>query len=381
MFIPFEVEANTHDQQERPWLTWFLVVSYLFAYLYTGLYLDEATRHDIFYRFGIQKMRYKAWAAFTCTFLHAGFVHFAGNTFFLWLYGGRLEKLIGSVRFAVLYLVGAFLSVNLHLLTTSSLMADEPCIGASGAIAAVLGCVFVMLPTAKIRCAFYSVLSFRPIAVTVPAWLVLGFWLLGQLAYSLGLLGEMGGVAFWAHVAGFAAGAGIGSVLQFGYKRRLKKWMAAVRLPLATAWDAIRAQQASKAQRALSEAPDINPEARPYVTLVQAMSSGSAADFLRAYTQARDYHADTLKLSVYLQMLCRFELDEFPAAIHRDAGFEAHRRGLPGLALQAFDQSLDDGGGERLDQLLAASERILAKLGDEDGAGQLCRLRQEANVQ
>ena len=134
--------------------------------------------------------------------------------YFLWLYGRSVERHLGSVGFALAYILGAFASVGLHLLTVSPLLADEPAIGASGAISTVLGFFFVAWPGARLRCLFFWVFSFRPIMVQAPAAVVLGLWFLGQLAYSLQLAGDIGPVAFWAHVGGFAVGALLAWVTQ-----------------------------------------------------------------------------------------------------------------------------------------------------------------------
>ncbi|HEV2300593.1 MAG TPA: rhomboid family intramembrane serine protease [Stellaceae bacterium] len=143
------------------------------------------------------------WATiFTSMFLHGGWLHLIGNMLFLWIFGNNLEDALGRVRYAVLYfasgiaaaLAQAAVNVTSHL----------PMIGASGAIAGVLGAYLMMYPRANVHCFIWIIIFFR--IVTVPAWILLGLWFGVQLLNGLGSTPATGGVAFWAHVGGFASG-------------------------------------------------------------------------------------------------------------------------------------------------------------------------------
>jgi len=146
--------------------------------------------------------------AFTGMFMHASWLHIGGNMLFLWIFGNNVEDALGHVRFLVWYLAAGLAAaavqtfVTLHWATQQD--ASVPNIGASGAIAGVLGAYFLLLPAARVL-----TLLFFFIPVEIPALLFLGFWFLFQLwegNYSLTHPQSGGGVAFFAHVGGFVFG-------------------------------------------------------------------------------------------------------------------------------------------------------------------------------
>ncbi len=141
---------------------------------------------------------------FTSMFLHAGLWHLLGNMWFLWLFGNNVEDRLGPVLFTVLYLVGGLLAACCHWLTDPT--ATTPVIGASGAVAAVLGAYFVTWPWARVHTLVFLFIFIT--VVSVPAVVVLGVWFLGQLLAGHEALqaGQAHGVAWWAHVGGFVAG-------------------------------------------------------------------------------------------------------------------------------------------------------------------------------
>ena len=151
-----------------------------------------------------------AWpeGALTGMFLHASWVHVLGNMLFLWIFGNNVEDVMGRVRFLVFYLAAGFAAalaqtwVTLHYSGIDA--ASVPTVGASGAIAGVLGAYFVLLPHARV-----VTLLFGFLPVPVSAMLFLGFWFLFQLwqgGFSLTEPSVSGGVAFAAHVGGFLFG-------------------------------------------------------------------------------------------------------------------------------------------------------------------------------
>ena len=151
-----------------------------------------------------------AWpeGAFTGMFLHASWVHVLGNMLFLWIFGNNGEDAMGRVRFLVFYLAAGYAAalaqawVTLHFAGVNA--ASIPTVGASGAIAGVLGAYFVLLPHARV-----VTLLFGFLPVPVSATFFLGFWFLFQLwqgGFSLTEPGADGGVAFAAHVGGFLFG-------------------------------------------------------------------------------------------------------------------------------------------------------------------------------
>jgi membrane associated rhomboid family serine protease len=141
---------------------------------------------------------------FSSMFMHAGFAHIAGNMLYLWIFGDNVEDRLGSRNYLIFYLVGGFIASITHVLTNST--STIPTVGASGAIAAVLGAYLVLYP--KSRILTFIPLGFFLRLTLVPASLVLGFWFVMQLFSGFLSTGgpDVGGVAFWAHVGGFVAG-------------------------------------------------------------------------------------------------------------------------------------------------------------------------------
>ena len=147
--------------------------------------------------------------AFTGMFLHASWLHILGNMLFLWIFGNNVEDVMGRARFLVFYLAAGYAAaltqafVTLHY--ASDAAASVPNVGASGAIAGVLGAYFVILPHARV-----VTLLFGFIPVPISATIFLGFWFLFQLwqgGFSMTHPDSGGGVAFAAHVGGFIFGA------------------------------------------------------------------------------------------------------------------------------------------------------------------------------
>jgi membrane associated rhomboid family serine protease len=141
----------------------------------------------------------------TSMFLHGGWMHLLGNMWFLWIFGNNVEDSMGHVRFLIFYLLCGLVAAALQLAMSPD--SAIPMVGASGAIGGVMGAYVILYP--KVRVHMLLVLGFYVTRVVVPAVFMLGYWFALQLlgaAVALGRTGE-GGVAFWAHVGGFAAGA------------------------------------------------------------------------------------------------------------------------------------------------------------------------------
>ena len=139
-------------------------------------------------------------------FLHAGWLHLLGNLLFLWIFGVRRRGSGGPGAFLLIYLAGGVAAVAAQ--TLSDPASTQPMVGASGAIAAVLGAYLVLFPRARIQSLVF--LGFFYQLIAVPAVIVLGFWFLLQVVDGIGSLGATtgvsGGVAFFAHIGGFVAG-------------------------------------------------------------------------------------------------------------------------------------------------------------------------------
>lgn len=139
----------------------------------------------------------------TSMFMHGGWFHILGNMWFLWVFGDNVEDVMGPVRFIVFYLLCGIAAAGAQIATdTSSLI---PMVGASGAIGGVMGAYALLFPRAHVHTLIF--LGFYITTVAVPAIFMLGYWFLLQLIQGLPALGStQGGVAFWAHIGGFAAG-------------------------------------------------------------------------------------------------------------------------------------------------------------------------------
>ncbi|HVH80093.1 MAG TPA: rhomboid family intramembrane serine protease [Stellaceae bacterium] len=139
---------------------------------------------------------------FTSMFIHSGWLHIGGNMLFLWIFGNNIEDLLGHFRYLLLYLLSGVAAAMGQALTDPS--STIPMVGASGAIAGVLGAYLLIYPNANVHVLVLIIVILR--IITVPAWIMLGLWFGAQLVS--GLISEGGaGVAFWAHVSGFVAGA------------------------------------------------------------------------------------------------------------------------------------------------------------------------------
>jgi membrane associated rhomboid family serine protease len=142
---------------------------------------------------------------FTSMFMHGGLLHIGGNMLFLWIFGNNVEDSMGRVKYLLFYLAGGLAAVALQTLVHPD--AAVPTIGASGAIAAVLGAYIVLYPRARVVTLIFIILFFT--IVELPALVVLGLWILLQILYgSLDLThgGVGGGTAYFAHIGGFVFG-------------------------------------------------------------------------------------------------------------------------------------------------------------------------------
>jgi membrane associated rhomboid family serine protease len=155
-------------------------------------------------------------------FLHGSLAHFAGNMLFLWIFGDNVEDRLGHVGYALFYLAGGVVASLAHVLAGPA--STVPTIGASGAIAAVMGAYMLLYPRAHIQTMVIFVVIVR--IVSVPAVVWLGIWFVFQIiagAQSSGVPGQ-GGVAWWAHAGGFAFGAATALVLGRGPRPEVETW-------------------------------------------------------------------------------------------------------------------------------------------------------------
>ena len=152
----------------------------------------------------------------TSMFLHGGWAHLGGNMLFLWIFGDNLEKVMGHLRYLIFYLVCGVAAAFAHIAFNASSIV--PTVGASGAISGVLGGYMLLFPKNRVR------VLMRGGVTMVPAYVMLGLWIVTQLVSSFGSIantGETGGVAFLAHVGGFVAGLVLVRFFATGFPRPL----------------------------------------------------------------------------------------------------------------------------------------------------------------
>jgi membrane associated rhomboid family serine protease len=140
----------------------------------------------------------------TSMFLHGSLLHLGGNMLFLWIFGNNIEDSMGRLTFLAFYLLGGFAALGLHVLSDPD--STIPTVGASGAIAAVLGAYARLYPRARVVTLVFIIIIFT--VITLPALVVLGLWFVLQLLPAFSEpSGAGGGVAYFAHIGGFAFGA------------------------------------------------------------------------------------------------------------------------------------------------------------------------------
>jgi len=154
----------------------------------------------------------------TSQFLHGGVLHVGGNMLYLWIFGDNVEDRLGHVRFLLFYLFAGIAAALLQIFFNP--FSTVPMIGASGAIAGVMGAYFVLYPQSRVLTVVFLLVIFD--VVEIPAIFFLGIWFVMQLLNGVGSIGVSmgGGTAFWAHVGGFVVGVLAG----VGLRRRDRRW-------------------------------------------------------------------------------------------------------------------------------------------------------------
>jgi membrane associated rhomboid family serine protease len=206
--IPLRDDAPRYSS---PGVTWFLIGLNLLIYLFEAS-LPRYSQAAFVAQFSLipTAFTHPGWhgapyiTLFTSMFIHAGWAHVIPNMWFLWIFGDNVEDHFGHFRYLMLYLVCGVAAAVLQIALTPD--SRVPTVGASGAIAGIMGAYFALFPSAR-------VLMFFPIFFFwLPAWIVLGYWFIMQFlsgaASSIGPTASTvhGGIAFWAHVGGFASG-------------------------------------------------------------------------------------------------------------------------------------------------------------------------------
>jgi membrane associated rhomboid family serine protease len=160
---------------------------------------------------------------FTAMFMHGSWLHLLGNMLFLWIFGDNVEAAMGHIRYAIFYLLAGTLAAIAHGLVNASDL--TPAVGASGAIAGVLGAYLLLFPRATATVVFFPII----IPLPIPAFVLIGFWFVTQVFSGLAELGRVddavgsgGGIAYFAHIGGFVAGALLVNLFVLGRERYVR---------------------------------------------------------------------------------------------------------------------------------------------------------------
>ena len=200
-----------HNPSERtPFVTYALIVANVAIFLsYVGLFADERALAAFYIDWAMVPASVTEEGSYfsliTSMFLHGGWMHLIGNMLFLYIFGDNIEDLLGHLGFLLFYLACGIGAALAHVL--SAPLSAVPTVGASGAIAGVMGGYLLMFPRAKVDILFIFIIFFR--IFTIPAWIMLGVWFALQLFNGVAVDSGIGGVAYWAHAGGFVIGVAL----------------------------------------------------------------------------------------------------------------------------------------------------------------------------
>jgi membrane associated rhomboid family serine protease len=197
-----------HNPSNRtPYVTYVLIAVNIAVFLsYADLFNDPRALNLFFAEWSLIPLQiaegYRYDTLFTTMFLHGGFMHLAGNMLFLWIFGDNMEDEMGHLGFLLFYLASGLGAALVHVI--SGPYSTVPTVGASGAIAGVMGGYLLLFPKARIDIFVILFVFFR--IFSVPAWVMLGLWFVIQLFSGVDIDPTTGGVAYWAHAGGFVIG-------------------------------------------------------------------------------------------------------------------------------------------------------------------------------
>ena len=207
---------DDNPSKKTPFVTWIIIIICFLIFFYQSN-LNIVEYNKFIFSFGLipailsnqfelpenLNIIHPILTLISSAFLHAGWMHILGNMFYLWIFGDNVEDAMGTLNFIFFYLICAISGGILQVLVNSSSI--TPMVGASGAIAGILGSYFMLYPKANVKVFFWFLIFFR--TINVPAWIVLSIWIAGQfMSAPSSLLNGGGGVAYFAHIGGFLTG-------------------------------------------------------------------------------------------------------------------------------------------------------------------------------
>ena len=197
---------DTIPSRSTPVVTILIIIANVFVFLYM-LSLDPYTQNHFIRQYALVPARFNLSALITSLFLHGGWMHIIGNMWFLWVYGDNVEDILGHGKYLVFYLLcGVIASATQYAISPDS---QVPVLGASGAIAGVMGAYLIKFPHSRILTLIPIIVFWT--TIEIPAVLILVYWFVLQFFSGIGSIGysqaaSQGGVAFFAHIGGFIAG-------------------------------------------------------------------------------------------------------------------------------------------------------------------------------
>ena len=213
--IPLKDTIRTN---KVPIINWLIILTNVFVFLYESS-LSQSGLESFIQTYALIPAMFQMNDPSTWTpllshmFLHGSWMHLLSNVWILFIFGDNLEAQMGSLRYLFFYLIGGFVAAFIQMIFTND--PTLPTLGASGAIAAVMGAYFLLFPTARV--VTFIPVFFLPWIVEIPAIIYLGIWFASQLWSGLTSMvsasASVGGVAWWAHIGGFAFGLLISSSL------------------------------------------------------------------------------------------------------------------------------------------------------------------------
>jgi membrane associated rhomboid family serine protease len=210
---------DTQPSYSKPVVTTLIIAVNILVFLFEAS-LDPYTQNAFIAQYGLVPANFHVSAIFTSMFLHGGWLHVLGNMWFLWIFGDNIEDILGHEKYLLFYLLcGTAAAVTQTFFSGDSRV---PMVGASGAIAGVMGAYMVKFPHSRIvTLIFFIFITF----IDVPAWLMLIYWFAVQFFSGIGSIGystaSQGGTAFFAHIGGFLAGIVLINLL--GTKQRYSR--------------------------------------------------------------------------------------------------------------------------------------------------------------
>jgi membrane associated rhomboid family serine protease len=217
---------DTQPSYSKPVVTYALIAVNILVFLYE-FSLDDYSRNQFIALWGLTPDNFSILNIFTSMFLHGGWLHVLGNMWFLWIFGDNIEDILGHGKYLLFYLLcGVAAALTQTFMTEGSRV---PMVGASGAIAGVMGAYMVKFPRSRIDTIVFIFIFFT--RVDVPAWLMLIYWFAVQFFSGVGSIGystaSQGGTAFFAHIGGFLTGIAMVNLMgarERYYQRRDLYW-------------------------------------------------------------------------------------------------------------------------------------------------------------